>query len=399
MQYPKFKAFLIPLFLSTPNYAATIDRSKSNVEIAFAEGNKADLEVTTGVSYTSNFLYSDHDEASDSGYFLKADAFLQTHSDTQLLQVYGKAIRNQFDDYSDDSHTTVTALGKYYFKLSSEQRLFASATYDELFEYRGTGLSLGSGDELSEGDERVDMLFNAGYQYGRTDSVSRFNLTAGVFDSEYRTREALTKAFNYERSFVASNLDYLAAGATYITLEVDFSDFTFDNSPDFDRNELLILAGIRNELSEASSVILLLGTQKVSYDLGGADKNEFAWKTSYSWRPTDFLNISFASERKTNETPEVQNDLRVDERFGITARYLFSDSLAFTAKADIIKADIESNGSGREDDLVVYDLSLNYSINDRVGVYAEIVHRDRDSQLDDFSYQRIDSTFGISVKF
>lgn len=399
MQYSKFKAFLIPLFLSTPIYAVTIDSSKSNVEIAFAEGNKLELGVSTGAKHTSNFLYAEKNEESDVGYTLSADSFMQMHNEQQLLQLYAKVTRNQFSDFSNDNHTTTSAIGKYFLKLSSEQRLFATATYNRAFEYRGTGLSLGNGNALAEGDERDDTLFNIGYQYGRADSTSRFNITAGVFDSEYQTRTAETSRFNYKRNFIASNLDYLATGATYITLTADYSDFAYDDSSMLDRNELLLLAGIKNQLSTASSVALLLGSQKVSNDVGDGEKSEFAWNATYNWYPTEFLSLWLVSEKKTNETPENRNELRIDERYSLASRYELSDKLAFNAKAQIIKADIESDGSQREDDLVVYDLGLTYSFNENINVFIQLQHQDRDSQLDNFSYQRTDSTFGVSVKF
>ena len=128
---------LASLLTTFSSFAEYVQRNDSNFELRFVEGNQLAVKSILSAGYIDNFLYQSDEALSTAEYTLSSSGFAQIHNDDHLIQAYGEITRREFEKFKDDDHTELTLLGKYFYRLNQDNRLFVSTGFDRFYEYRG----------------------------------------------------------------------------------------------------------------------------------------------------------------------------------------------------------------------------------------------------------------------
>lgn len=387
------------LLLSPIAKAVEVERSDSNFNLEFIEGSRLDLSLTSEVFYIDNFLYSEKNKQSTSGYSINPKAFLQAHNEQHLVQFLANVDYIGYENFEDDSHTNSTLLAKYFFKLAPDHRLFVSTSFDDTFVHRGKGLTQGIAQAVDKGDEKQESLFNIGYQYGRVESVSQFNLSAGIENSEYQTRREVTEFYDFQRSFVQAELNYLIGTKTYFSSDVLYADYEYENAPYLDRNESLLLAGVKWDYSEASRFELLIGIQRIDFSNTDDSEDKFSWRASYHWQPNEVFSLKILSSRKTEDEAELDSYLKISDFYQLTVNYLMTDYLGFSLQVLGKDSELSIADALREDFEFSTLMGINYQYNDDIRANFSLSFNEKDSDINQFSYEQQLLSVGVDIRF
>ncbi|MFD2167263.1 outer membrane beta-barrel protein [Thalassotalea euphylliae] len=374
-------------------------RNYSNFDLKFFEGNMFIAEVDTSVEHIDNFEFSPDDKESTIAYSLNPKAFVQVHQDNHLFQSFIDIKRNQFADFSDDDHNEYHVLGKYFYRLGGEHRLLASFTFDESYEYRGSGLSKGLADVVDTGNTIQETLVNVGYQRGRPGGVSHINLLLGANKLEYQTNAEITDRFNFDTVFAIGDFDYLYTGKTYFTSTFTYYDFTYDNASDLERTELGFMVGAKWEASLASKFEALVGYQEIELTESKLKLDQTKWRFIYTWEPSEQIRLSISSKRQTENNSEVASDFAIADLHLLLFNYEFTEFTAFDFITKIETTDVQFNGTSREEEELAITTRFSYWWHPRVTFNVSYGYEENDSDFEAFSYEQNRFSVGATFRF
>ena len=390
---------LASLLTTFSSFAEYVQRNDSNFELRFVEGNQLAVKSILSAGYIDNFLYQRDDALSTAEYALNTSGFAQIHNDDHLFQAYGEVTRREFEKFKEDDHTELTLLGKYFYRLNQDQRLFVSTGFDRFYEYRGTGLSRGAASTLIKGDKKENTLINAGYQLGSLDTVSRLNFTFGLEQSEYTTRRQVTKIYDYDRAFVQLDVDYLVSGKSYLALDVSFSELTYDFNENLERSDGRALIGAKWSPTKASGVAFLVGYQLVDFTNIDRDEKDIAWRVSYDWSPSDFVSIKLLSARATENQTEVESNVRISDLYQANLIYRFNDRWQLSGAVVHSESDVLLSEGARSDTEWQLSALLTYQFNSSFALLGRYQYTESDSDFLPLNFDRKELTISAEYQF
>ena len=113
-----------------------------------------------------------------------------------------------------------------------------------------------------------------------------------------------------------------------------------------------------------------------------------------SWLMTPLMTVSVFSSRSTAETASFEQNGRVDFVAGARLDYEFRRNLITTFQ--LTYKNEEFNGTSRKDDILQLQAKIDYAINQYFLFGLEYLYSDRDSNTDNFSFER--NRFMVNVK-
>lgn len=379
------------LFFSINALADTgkLTRSTGNFEFGYQEGNQLNISAHTELGYIDNYFYQESNKEATRYWLLGTSAFTQGMSDRHLAQLQFNLKKLSFDKFDEDNHTNLSVFSKYYYKFAVQQKLFVSASFEEQFEYRGTGLTQGYPFSVEKGDRKENGLLNIGYQYGDHLSVGKANIVVGRKFGKYVTRRHFSSSKDFESDFIHSELDYLLSGKTYLSARYEFADIDYQNQPTVSRQEHTLYTGVKWEVSELSHFALLLGAQKLEYVNDNQESVEsFRWRANYTWSPLASLQLGFKSGRYNTEANEQLASYKVVDDYGFDANYTFNERLIFLLDLNYQEQAIVFQNSEREDEQVTISPIIQYQFNEWLKANFEVNYSKRASNFDQFDYDR-----------
>ncbi|WP_448213271.1 outer membrane beta-barrel protein [Colwellia sp. MEBiC06753] len=379
------------------SYATGYQRSDSNFNFPFVEGDQFIGNVKLNGLMIDNFLFSEDTQQSTTGYQVEPSLFIQSFSDHQLLQIYADANYKTYAKFSDDQHTDITALGKYFIKTIDQQRAFFSASFNKNYEFRGTGLSQGIANTLAKGDTRETALFNLGYQIGRPESVSRLNALIGAEQVSYSTRKLITSAYEYDRIFAAIDFNYLLSGKTYLATDFVYGQFNYKANEAFNRLHGHGLIGVKWQPSVLSELKLLLGYQAVSFDENNYRQSSFSWLGQYLWQPSELFTLSLKSARSTDDTSELNTAVKITDNYGVDIKYQLTDTVNLGLNASYRDSLVVLAEGESKDKRTIFNAKVNYKITDTVLINGEYLYTDKEANLTTLNYNRQIFSVGLEL--
>ena len=393
-------AFIVVLSLAytAPSLSTPIERSDSNFNMPFAEGNQFNADLAIDTEYVDNFLHNRVDEESTMSYALRSSVFSQAHNDEHLVQAMANLKAITFDNFSDDDHADISVFTKYFYKLQPDHRLFVSASFDQYYEYRGTGLTQGMANAVDKGDTKQNKLANIGYQFGRVDTVSRLNVFAGIQSSGYTTRESVTRLYEYDRRFVHLDIDYLLSGKTYLAFDANFSDLSYKDNELLEREDTNALFGIKWQATHSSELAILLGYQQVDFSHIDLSESKFAWRASYQWQPSEHLNVALQTARRSENETEQGSDLKITDLYQASLDYQFAERWLLAVQMSFQENDVVSRDFERTDEELTAIAKLSYQFSPRLNIYSHYQLTEKDSDFLPYSYDKQAMSIGVECK-
>lgn len=387
-----FKSLYILLFAIYSN--AVIAQSEFNTE----SGNLIKLSLKTEVGHEDNFLFSNTNELATSYFILMPKIEVQAQFERQLFSVEAISQHRKYQDFAKDDHSNFTLSPRYQYRLAENKGLFINTTLKNIYQRRGTGLSLGNGASISKGDELKTTDVSGGYIFGTKESVTKFKIEVGSYESSYQTRRDITYLLDRKNNYADITLDYLLSGQTYIASNIGYEKITSNYNSLLDNEKYIALIGIKWQATEISQFDLLLGYQEIKFDESTfTDDSAFKWRLNYNWHPLYFTKISLRTERDFKEANRLSNSYRVVDNYDIEIKSSFTDFFEAVAVIGINQEEIVYQHTTEKEDYIFSNLTLNYKQNEWLSFYIQYDYSDLDSTEFEYNYQRNSISMGFNV--
>ena len=365
----------------------------------FAESEKKlDFKLSADAGYIDNFLYQTRNEQSTAFYNLSSALDLEIKNNQSAFNIDGTIDSFIFQDFDDDNHTDFTLKPTYQYKFAQNQRLYMSGLWQNQYAYRGTGLSLGEANALTEGDKKAIKGAGVGFEYGNDDSQGKLNVEVNYNESEFTTRRALTNQLDSEVTHIKSSFDYLLSGKTYLAFDVGYQMVDFPNATISNRDSLTGLVGVKWQTTVISELSFLFGYQNLKFENNSvADDDAFKWRFDYTWRPSDFTTVHAVSNRKFDESNRLTNSYRLAEIYQVDIAHAFTDSFNIFVAVSLNRDQFITPGSQQDENYLSSKVVLNYQRSERVNYHLRYQHKALDANYADIDYQYNSLTLGMTI--
>lgn len=359
--------------------------------------NNVSFNLASEAGYIDNFLYQARGEQGTAYYTLSSDIALTSKTQQSAFNFDAQFAAYFFEKFENDEHTDFTVMPKYQFKFSQNQRFYMSGLWLNNYLYRGTGLSLGKAEALSEGDEKESIGAGFGYEYGTFESQGKLNFEVNYQESEFKTRRISTSQLDTEILKITSSFDYLLSGKTFLAFDVEHKATEYPNDFLLNRDSLTGLVGIRWYSTAISELKFLIGYQKLKFeDSRLSDDNAFKWRFDYTWRPSDFTQVHLVSNRKFDESYRLISSYRLAETHQIDLTHGFTDYLKFHIAVGFNNETFITPNAKQKENYVSTRLMLDYLYSPRLSFQMTYDYRSLDANVGDIDY--LYNSFGVSVK-
>jgi hypothetical protein len=386
-------SFVIVLFILFNSLIAS-----ANDEFNTESGNYFYLSLNAEVGKIENFLFADKNEQDTAYLDLSPTLNLQTQFQRQLFNLDFESKHRKFQNFSKDDYTDYTLSPRYQYKLSDNKALYINTSLSNLYEMRGTGLTLGNGTALSKGDELERSTISGGYLFGSKDSVAKFKVNAGHYTSKYQTRRDTTYRLDQQMNFVDLSFDYLLSGESYLATNIGVDKINFKYNPLLDKEKYIALVGVKWQTTEISQVALLLGYQQIKFNESSfANDDGFKWRFDFNWHPIYSTRVAFKTERDFEEANRLSDSYRVVDYYNIKITSRFTDFFEAVAVIGSNREEIIYQNSKEVENYLFSNFQLNYQRNEWLSFYVKYDFYDLDSSDIQLNYQRNSISLGFNV--
>lgn len=368
--------------------------------ISFANeaSNELTLKVDTEIGVVDNYLFQDTNEESSAYFSFSPSINVVTQFERQRFKLNAQSRHNKYNEFSIDDHTNFSIKPEYQYKIAPNKAIYLQGYFGHIFEYRGTGLSLGDASSLKKGDESELSDIAGGYTFGTEESVAKLDIAIGTSKRAYQTRRTFTKISDFNNQYIKASFDYLISGKTYLA-----SDFGYE-SVEYAFNELLnkkkyaSLIGVKWQSTEISQFSFLVGYQQIKFEESTfADNDAFKWRINFNWHPIYSTKINLSTERNFEETTKLVDSYRVVDTFQANVLSSFSDYLNANLTFGIKDENIHFIDSIDKEQYIFANIRLNYQRSERVSFFIKYQFDDLDASNLTYNYQRNSFSVGINV--
>jgi len=225
------------------------------------------------------------------------------------------------------------------------------------------------------------------------DMGTRFRLRGEYsnFDVNYDSADNETRNRNDDK--YGATLYYKLTGKSSILVEYNFVDISYDESPDLDSEENYMWGGYRYRLSEKTMGEVKLGYLKKEDAVEGAEgQSDFVVKGWVGYELTGKSRLKLTASRIPQEADKYGKQSALSNNVSAVLSHDLTSKIMLSLVGGYGQTTYEGgyNYDGvvgeREDDEYTAKLSLDYQIQDWLGVGASYTHVDKESNIDDLSY-------------
>lgn len=388
----KQQAFFLGSFLLSAFYSVAQQVSHLPQE------NQLDFSLSSEYGTIDNFLFECTDEQRSNYWSFSPELYFQYVTDHQLLSFDAKTQLNKFTNFEQDDHSNVWLAPRYLFRIADNKTFFINANYQQTYEYRGTGLSLGKPESLLEGDDKQQSSVSLGYTHGDLNSKASLAIELGAKQSQYKTRRQLTKLLDHKQLFANAAFDYQLTGGTYVSSALELQQLTFEHQAVYDSKKLTALVGIKWPKSVISQFSLLLGYQHINFDQAFfANDNAFKWRASWRWSPVEATVFTFASERDFATANRLNDSYRLVDKHAIKITHQINDYFHISASTGLNQEQVLYKNNQQNEDYLHAEVTVDYVMSDNISLMLNYQLSDLDADNRQFEYQRNSISLGIKL--
>lgn len=395
----RFCLFLL-ILLFTANYALAqsddLLYTSSSKNIVGGTGFK--FSVDSKVSYIDNYLYSDEVEKGTSSISILPKVHLQIEKQRHLFKIKADTSYTNVERFSEDNHFDYHTSLDYYYKFTPESSLSLAANLNKDFIYRGTNYSIGSGELLKSGDDKLSYGSVIGFDYGTVDSTARLNSSLEIKNSEFTSKRELTSKYDVNHVNAEIGFDYGISGKTYFSSEVIYVNSKFKNDVFRDNKTISALMGVKWETSSITKVALLGGLQKLDFtDKAISDRKSSKWKINIDWSPLEYTQVGLLSGRSFEDADRAGELFKEVDEYNINANHSFSYRFTAAAKFGLTKIKSHSATKIANEDYYYGTIGFKYQWIRIVDFFGSYGYKGLDSNLSGLGYDRNQIEFGVKV--
>ena len=310
----------------------------------------------------------------------------------------GEYLTSTDDDYTDHF---LSANGE--FELNSRHAIDVSALYEDGHEERGTGLSIGSGEDITSPDTYKSSLIEADYIYGSLTSAGLLTFSASRNTLDYDKEEEAYLIRDRFTNKLGAEFSYSISPSTNIVVDVAKSFVRYDYQPvdDTIRNSDVtrILLGATWESTAATTGFAKVGYQEKDFETTERD-NFYGtdWEVGVDWQPIEYTTVRLSTSADTRET-NGEGDLIRSRDYAVSWNHDWYDYLSTNVGVITIDNTYILNDdtiTEREDDFTIYTMSASYQARRWLSVSFFYEYSELSSNRDTLGYDR--NNIGVSFE-
>lgn len=311
--------------------------------------------------------------------------------------------RGEYFTSTDDDYTDHFFTSNGDFELNSRHSVKFDAIYEDGHEERGTGLSIGAGENLTSPDTFKRTNTGVDYTYGSITSPGQlvFSVARSTLDYDrdeeiYLIRDRFTNSFSSEFSYSISSLTYLVFDVTKSFVRYDYNPL---NESIRDSDVTRILVGFTWESTAATTGFAKVGYQEKEF--AAEDRENFYgtdWEVGVDWQPIEYSNFRLSTSADTRETNGEGNLIRSRD-YALTWNHAWYDYFSTNVSVTYIDNTYtlsDETLSERQDDFSIYNVSAIYQARRWLKVSLFYEYSELSSNRDTLGYNR--DNVGISFE-
>lgn len=302
---------------------------------------------------------------------------------------------------SDDNFLDGFLSFNSHLEPSSQSRFDFALDANWVTEPRGTGITEGLGDNVTEPLTYADQTFAAGYEYGALSTPARIAFEVKYYNKGYTNFSDTTQYRDFDSVKLGSTFYYNTHAATDVFVEVNQDAIEYDNTKanEVTRNsdDYRALAGIKWEATALTSGTAKLGYQKKDFESASrANFSGLSWEAGVIWQPLSYTIIAFDTSRAARD-PNVEGDYINESQYSLNWTHNWNEKISSTLGTSF--TDEDYSGVSRTDETTTYSASVNYSLTRWIDMSAFIDVTDKDSTRDGILFDKnvIGMNFTVSM--
>lgn len=254
---------------------------------------------------------------------------------------------------------------------------------------------------INSGPEEVDYRnYGIDLVYGRKIDILKVVLGLERNDSGFKNDNLLTRvntasSRDRTRDSIHLDVDWRFSPKTSVFGRIQRSDIDYDQTDvNLDSEQQDILVGLRMKATSSLSGVVGVGKSEKTFDDVEREKFDssiYYANLTYAFNP--FSSLQLAASRTVEEPGDEVSDFYESEYISLGLNHAFSPRWLFNAYAKSVDDDFNT---GREDKYFDWGASIDYVWRDWLTVGAFYGEIDRESNLDDISYD--DRFFGLRLR-
>lgn len=320
--------------------------------------------VSTGYKYDNN-IFSQSSDTKSSGIFTVVPSVnLLLEDGINSYSVDLAVSSGTYLSSSDDNYLNTNLGFGVHLEPSSQNRFDITGEANWLSEPRGTGITEGLGDSVSEPLTYAEQKFGAVYEYGALSTAARVDFGVDYYNKGYTNFTDVTKFRDYDSIKLASTLYYSTGASTDVLFEISRDAIGYDEIITKETNrsstDYRALVGVKWEATALTSGEVKLGYQEKDFD--SAARSNFtglSWDASVTWQPLTYSTIDFTTSRAARD-PNVVGDYIKESLYSVSWQHNWSEKVStqlLTSYTDEVYS-----GVTRSDDTTILSASVNYAL-------------------------------------
>lgn len=341
------------------------------------------------LEHDSNIYNSSNNEKSSGKLILNPSVNL-TLDDALNSYTFGASLEHgTFFSSSEDNYLDSNLLAEVHLEPAENKRVDLSYTYGWLTELRGTGLSEGAGESLTEANEFKQHDASFRYEYGLVTS-SRFAVISNFRDTKYRNNRLITQFRDSNNISMGAEFLHAYSAITDLTFDIEQSKISYDQIDQTgvsrDSHVLDYRVGARWEATALTTGIVKVGYQTKTFkeDL----RNNFyglSWLVQAQWSPLTYSQFTISSNAGSVD-PDLFGDYIDQKGIAVSWQHAWSEMIATSVQFSFTNDDF--SGFDREDDSQELSLGITHNTARWIESSFYVSFQEKESNLDQFAFDK-----------
>lgn len=337
--------------------------------------------------YDDNFRELASDEASSWITRITPGFQLIAEDRNSAYRLTYSAIRNDYHDVEDASHTNHLARLDGIMEFTDRQRLDLAAIYRKAEETTSTAAS-------NENDKFHTRSLRGSYTFGAESARNRLKFGATYGELRYDNRGEVNADKERDTTALSATWLHRVGGNTRTQIEVRHTDYDYQlaTSPLNSTNHA-VLIGATWEATAKTTGKALFGYERKKFDDDRRDELKSPmWEVGIDWQPRSYSTFSLKARRAFDEGDDGSDAIQATSA-SLAWRHKWVERV--TTNLSFGLAEYVYEGQDRDDDLVSTGFDLIYSPRRWFDVTLGYRYRDNDSNVPNERFQR--NIYRISV--
>ncbi|MAD47183.1 MAG: hypothetical protein CMI02_15075 [Oceanospirillaceae bacterium] len=330
----------------------------------------------------------------------KPEATLAADLGSTELQANVTADLGRYSEESDDDYFDLKTSIAGKSELTARNEIVYSATLNQDHDDRGSGTTEGSAaTAVTEPDEYDETTFNLAYTYGADTALFNVGVYGEAYDKEYQNNRSVTADRDHDKRLLGARLGIRVSPATRAIAEIRNTDISYDNDSSIsaDGSETSYLVGSSWDITGTTTGEVKLGLSDREFDDADKDSRDtFTWEASVTYSPRSYSVFTLTTAQTANETNGVGNYIDSDYT-SVNWKHDFSAFLSLVTDFSLANDEYVDDPDDRKDTTISYGLKGVLAFSQNAAVSFGYTGSNRDSEINDFDYDKNVVSVGLLV--